>query len=191
MLVRRVLVVDGQTAIGPAMLDALARGGYDARLTTRAELEADDRRACRSALSALEPNVLIDCTADETVGLGFDAGAGNLAAATRVMGGLSVFVSDAEVFDGAAAAPYVESSTAAPATSRGATILAAEREVARANPRHALVRTSWLFGSAASGFVDDLLAAADTSDELSLDATVMSSPTYAPHLAESMLGLLR
>ena len=76
-------------------------------------------------------------------------GAGNLAAAADAVGASVVYVSSDYVFDGTKGAPYVESDQPAPLSAYGRTKLAGEEATAAANPRHFVVRSSWLFGTAA------------------------------------------
>ena len=73
-------------------------------------------------------------------------GAGNVAAAAAEVGASVVYLSSDYVFDGAKGAPYVESDQPAPLSAYGRTKLAGEEATAAANPRHFVVRSSWLFG---------------------------------------------
>ncbi len=86
-------------------------------------------------------------------------GAEHVASAAALVGATSVYLSCAEVFDGLADAPYVESDDPRPATPFGAAKLAAERAVARTNPHHLIVRSSWVFGAGAPNFVERLIDA--------------------------------
>ena len=55
--------------------------------------------------------------------------------------------------------PYVESDARRPLSAYGRSKLAGERATAAANPRHFIVRTSWLFGAGGQNFVETMLGA--------------------------------
>ena len=74
----------------------------------------------------------------------------------------SLHVSTDYVFDGEARVdatgaprPYVESDPTGPRSVYGQTKLDGERQVLAASPRHAVVRSAWLFGAGGRNFADD------------------------------------
>ena len=113
----------------------------------------------RAAVASARPDVVVNCAAwtdvdgaeaDEDAATAINgAGAGNVAAAAARAGAFVVHVSTDYVFDGASGAPYVESSPTAPLNAYGRSKLAGEAAVAARRRRHAIVRTSWLFGRTA------------------------------------------
>ena len=68
-----------------------------------------------------------------------------------------LYVSSDYVFDGTKGEPYVESDATGPLSSYGRSKLAGELATAAANPRHFIVRSSWLFGAGGKNFVDTML----------------------------------
>ena len=70
------------------------------------------------------------------------------------------------VFDGTNEEGYVESDAVNPISGYGRSKLAGEREVEAANPRHWIVRSSWLFGVNGRNFVDTMLGLAQDRDEV-------------------------
>jgi dTDP-4-dehydrorhamnose reductase len=84
--------------------------------------------------------------------------------------------------------PYVESDPVNPLSAYGRSKLAGERATSTANPRHFVVRTSWLFGTGGRNFVETMLALAD-SGQVTVVRDQVGSPTYAGHLAEGLLRL--
>jgi dTDP-4-dehydrorhamnose reductase len=100
-----------------------------------------------------------------------------------------IYLSCAEVFDGRSEAPYVESDVPLPDTALGVAKLDAETVVRRSNPRHLIVRTSWLFGTSPDNFFESILAAAETTGVISADALTRSSPTYTVNLADALVAL--
>ena len=69
-----------------------------------------------------------------------------LAEETRRRGVPLIHISTDYVFDGAKPTPYGEDDATHPLGVYGASKLAGEEAVRTGNPRHLIVRTSWLFG---------------------------------------------
>jgi dTDP-4-dehydrorhamnose reductase len=93
------------------------------------------------------------------------------------------------VFDGTASRPYVESDPASPINAYGRSKLAGERAVAAANPRHFVVRSSWLFGAGGRNFVETMLRLGEERDRVNVVEDQVGSPTFTGHLAEVLVAL--
>lgn len=189
-----VLVTGARGMLGSDVVRCLARGGYEVGGGGRDVLDVGDRRACREAIEALEPDVVIDCalpTGVDREPRRLAGGARNVAEAAARVEAFSIYVSCASVFDGLLGRPYTESDAPSPSTPIGEAKLAAEEAVNAANPRHAIVRTSWLFGTGGGNLVEAALAAGAVADRVPVDATISSSPTYTRHLADALLLLVR
>ncbi len=100
-----------------------------------------------------------------------------------------IYVSTDYVFDGTKREPYLESDPVNPQTAYGRTKLAGERATAEANPRHHIVRTSWLFGPGGPNFVETILRLARERDSLRVVDDQVGKPTYTGHLAPELLEL--
>jgi dTDP-4-dehydrorhamnose reductase len=190
----RVLVTGGKGMLGSELVHQLARAGYEAAGGGRDAIDVLDREATRASVAALTPDVVIDCALPrdgERQNDAIVAGARNVAEAGAAIGARSVYLSCAWVFDGRSGEPYVESDMPSPDSPLGEAKLAAERAVTDANPRHAIVRTAWLFGPGGANLVDAALSAGAGSDRVPVDAHVTSSPTYTGHLAQALIGIVR
>jgi dTDP-4-dehydrorhamnose reductase len=159
----------------------------------RSQLDVTDGEAVREAISA--DDVVINCAAwtdvdgaeeheDEAMRINRD-GARNVAEAA----GAVVYVSSDYVFDGTKREPYLESDPVNPLTAYGRTKLAGERATAEGNPRHHIVRTSWLFGPGGANFVETILRLAGERDVLRVVDDQVGKPTYTGHLAPELLAL--
>jgi dTDP-4-dehydrorhamnose reductase len=157
---------------------------------TRAQLDVTDREAVRAALGP--DDLVINCAAwtdvdgaeeheDEAMRINRD-GARNVAEAA----GAVVYVSTDYVFDGTKREPYVESDPVNPQTAYGRTKLAGEQATAQANPRHFIVRTSWLFGRGGKNFVETMLRLGAERESLRVVDDQVGCPTYAGHLAQAI-----
>jgi dTDP-4-dehydrorhamnose reductase len=166
---------------------------------TRAELDITDRRAVRAAVRGAAPDAVVNCAAWTDVD-GAEAdpdgaalvnarAAGTVAAAAADAGATIVHPSTDYVFDGEKGRPYVESDRPHPLSVYGATKLAGEHAVAEANPRHFVVRSSWLFGASGPNFVETMLRLGRELGEVVVVRDQVGCPTYTGHLADALARL--
>lgn len=186
--------------LGHDVMLAAGNAGHDVVGYGRAELDVTDPAALDRKLDLERPDVVINCAAWTDVDGAEDAeeaafavngaGAGNVAAATAKLEARVVHVSTDYVFDGAKAAPYVESDQPAPPSAYGRTKLAGEEAVAAANKRHFIVRSAGLFGIGGRNFVETMLRLAETQNEVTVVRDQVGSPTYTWHLAYGIVRLI-
>lgn len=172
--------------------------GHEVVALDRAALDVTDAAAVERAFGELRPDVAINCAAwtdvdgaesAEANALKLNADAArNVAAGAASVGAAVVLPSTDYVFDGTAERPYVESDATNPQSAYGRTKLVGEHEAAAANPRHFVVRTSWLFGVGGGNFVETMLSLAERG-ELNVVHDQVGSPTYTAHLADGLLRL--
>jgi len=112
-----------------------------------------------------------------------------LAAATSRFGIPLVHISTDYVFDGRKGAPYIESDPPSPLNAYGRSKLAGERGVTAGNPRHFIVRTSWVYSPYGRNFVRTILRLASERDRLSIVADQRGCPTAAKDVASACLSL--
>lgn len=184
--------------LGQDVVRAAKSAHHDVVALDRAALDVTHAEAVTSALTDARPDAVFNCAAWTDVDGAEDAqdqalllngqGARNVAAAAAAVGASVVLPSTDYVFDGTADRPYVESEATNPQSSYGRSKLAGEHETAAANPRHFVVRTSWLFGLGGRNFVETMLLLADTGQVVVVRDQV-GSPTYTGHLAEGLLRL--
>jgi dTDP-4-dehydrorhamnose reductase len=188
-----MIVVTG--AAGMLGQDVVSAAGDGVVALSRADLDVTDAGAAREALDGAD--VVINCAAwtdvdgaeehaEEALAVNRE-GARNVAAAARRV----VYVSTDYVFDGAKRAPYVESDPTAPLQSYGRSKLAGELATAEENPRHFIVRSSWLFGAGGGNFVETMLRLGRERDELRVVDDQVGCPTFTGHLAEAIVALAR
>lgn len=192
----RLLVTGAGGMLGRDVVGSAAERGHDVVGFGRAELDITDAAAVARALAEAGPAVVVNCAAwtdvdgaesDEAGALAVNAtGAGILARAATAAGVRLVHVSTDYVFDGRATAPYVESDPVAPTSAYGRTKLAGERAVLAAGAQHAVVRSSWLFGTGGRNFVATMLGLADR-EEVSVVTDQVGCPTYTGHLAAALV----
>ena len=202
---RPVLLLGGTGLLGRALLAMLARHGHAVTAPSRAAWDLRDP-ALPARIQALGPGLVINAAAFTDVAaaelprhraevhrLNVEVPAEAAAAAAELDVPL-VHVSTDYVFDGRASAPYREEDPPAPLQVYGASKLEGERRVAAAHPRALVVRTSTLFGDRPGGrptYVEAIVAQARRGGPVRVVELPVSSPTYAPDLAEAVVGLVR
>jgi dTDP-4-dehydrorhamnose reductase len=191
----RILILGAGGMLGR---DVARLAGDAAVALGHADCDVTDAERVRAAVREASPQVVVNCAAwtdvdgaeaqREQALLVNELGAGNAAAAAASSGASMVYVSSDYVFDGSKREPYVESDPTGPLSSYGRSKLAGEHATAAANPRHFIVRSSWLFGEHGKNFAATMLGA--DRDELRVVDDQIGCPTYTPHLAEGILRLV-
>jgi dTDP-4-dehydrorhamnose reductase len=117
-------------------------------------------------------------------------GARNVALAAGECAAAVLSISTDYVFAGDAKRPYREYDPAAPKSVYGASKWAGEQAVREVNPRHLIVRTSWLFGRGGPNFIDTILARARNGESLRVVDDQRGSPTWTHDLARGLIDLV-
>lgn len=116
---------------------------------------------------------------------------GVLAALAASRGLPIVHISTDYVFDGSKPTPYVESDPVAPLQVYGRTKEAGERAVRAGNPRHAVMRTSWVYSAHGANFVKTMLRLGRERDQLKIVADQTGAPTLADDIARAAVACAR
>jgi dTDP-4-dehydrorhamnose reductase len=115
----------------------------------------------------------------------------NVALACARVGAAMMHVSTNDVFDGTLGRPYYEWDPPSPRSVYARSKAAAELVVRSLLQRFYIARTAWLYAPGGNNFVTKILAAVDRPAGLRVVTDEVSSPTYAPHLAQAIAGLVR
>lgn len=196
----KVLVFGAGGMLGQDFVRAARLANHDVEWLDRAAVDITDARAVARAVEAGAPDVVVNCAAftnvdraeaepDEAMRVNAD-GARNVAAAAAAVGASVVCPSSDYVFDGSKGSPYVESDEPAPLSSYGTSKLAGEVDTAAVNPRHFIVRSSWLFGTAGRNFVETMIELGSNQPQVVVVRDQTGSPTYTAHLAEGLVRLI-
>jgi dTDP-4-dehydrorhamnose reductase len=196
----KVLVTGAGGMLGRDVVAACAARGAEVAPLAHAELDITDGPAVDAAIAAERPDAVVNCAAwtdvdgaedheAEATRLNSEA-AGIVAAAAAEVGARVLHPSSDYVFDGAKGSPYVESDHTNALSAYGRSKLAGETSVAVANPKHFVVRSSWLFGIAGRNFVDTMLQLAAQQPEVLVVSDQVGCPTYTAHLAAAIARLI-
>jgi dTDP-4-dehydrorhamnose reductase len=160
-----------------------------------------DRQAIAQTIADFAPQVVIHtaamtnvdgCERDPDAAYRINGlGTQNVALACQRCGAAMVYVSTNEVFDGTKGEPYLEFDQPNPINTYGRSKLTGEFFTRTLLHRFYIVRTAWLYARGGSNFVTKMIHLADEWGELRVVTDEVSSPTYAPDLAEAIAKLIR
>ncbi len=192
----RVLVTGAGGMLGRDTVDAVIARGHSAIGLPRQELDITDAAAVEDAIAELRPDAIINCAAwtdvdgaeaNERAAMRVNDTAAGIVSSTAAAHGASVlYVSSDYVFDGTKGSAYVESDLPAAISAYGRSKQAGETSTQMANPRHFVVRSSWLFGTGGPNFVETMLRAGIEQPEVIVVNDQVASPTYTRHLGQAL-----
>jgi len=113
-----------------------------------------------------------------------------LAEACHDQGAILIHISTDYVFDGSKDSPYQEIDALSPINVYGASKLKGEEYVQAHNPKHFIVRTSWLYSQYGHNFFKSILRFANERDELTITTEQTGVPTNANDLAKALLKMI-
>ena len=196
----KILVAGAEGQVARALRACAARNDTHVLVTQgRPQFDLLHPEAMARTMAELNPDLIINAAAYTAVdsaereaatayAINRD-GAGALAAAAAAQGCPIIHLSTDYVFAGAKLGAYGEDDATGPTGVYGRSKLEGEAAVARANPRHLILRTAWVYAAHGSNFVRTILRLARERPELRVVADQRGNPTYAPHLAEAILAI--
>jgi len=167
----------------------------------RPQLDLEIAGSAAAVIAEAAPDVVINAAAftsvDQAEGEPEHAGrintdaAGEVAEAAARASAAVIQLSTDYVFDGQASRPLREDAAVRPLGVYGRSKLAGEERVRAANPRHAIVRTAWVYSPFGRNFVKSIMAAAGVRDRLSVVDDQRGSPSSALDLADGLLAMAK
>jgi len=192
----KVLVTGAGGQVGQEIPAAAVARGHQVDARDHAALDITDGAAVAAAAAAGDVDAVINAAAYTQVDQAEDESERAFAvnengAATLAGLGLPLLhLSTDYVFDGQSPAPYSEKDLAAPISVYGHSKLAGERAVSAVNPRHLIVRTSWIFGRHGGNFVKTMLRLSGEHDALRIVTDQRGGPTPARAIAETLVIMM-
>ena len=116
---------------------------------------------------------------------------GVMAQAAAEVGAWFVHYSTDYVFDGSGERPWREGDPTGPLSVYGRTKLAGEQRITAANPRHLVLRTSWVYAARGGNFAKTMLRLARERERLTVIDDQWGAPTGADLLADVTAHALR
>ena len=195
----RIAVTGQNGQVARALNEVAGRHGHEIVLLGRPALDLADPSTVAPAIRAAGAAAVINAAAYTAVDKAESepdlaeavngAGAGAVAAAAAELGLPVLQVSTDYVFDGSKPGPYGEEDAVGPLGAYGRSKLSGERAVAAANPRHAILRTAWVYAPYGANFVRTMLRIAANKPEVNVVADQWGCPTSALDIATTLIDV--
>jgi dTDP-4-dehydrorhamnose reductase len=196
----KILLTGKNGQLGFELQRALAPLGEVVAVGTQ-DCNLADADALRALVRRVAPDVIVNPAAytavdkaesDEATARAVNAAApAILGEEGAKLGALVIHYSTDYVFDGTKQGAYRESDAPAPQSVYGRTKLEGEQGLAAANPRHLILRTSWVVGAHGGNFAKTMLRLAGEREKLTVVADQFGAPTPAALLADVSAHLVR
>lgn len=193
---RTILVTGANGQLGNCLREIAPTTTHRFIFTDVTELDITSRDAVRAMFDREKPDWVVNCAAYTAVdkaesqpdlALMLNATAVEiLATEAQRIGAAIVHVSTDYVFKGNDAEPRKETDPTEPQSVYGATKLDGEK-AAVLNPRHIILRTSWLYSIYGNNFVKTMRRLGAEKSEISVVADQWGSPTSAHDLARAII----
>jgi dTDP-4-dehydrorhamnose reductase len=189
---KTILILGGRGRLAASLAEEWSKN-HNVVSWGRAEADVSDLHSLRAKLESTEFDLLVNgsgatnvdaCETARDEALTVNALAPEvMAQAASRRGARLIHFSTDYVFDGSVDRPLAESDPAKPTGWYGDTKLQGENRVLAVDPRHLVVRVSWVFGPAKPSFVDMIIQRAQQNEHVEAVGDKFSSPTYAPDVA--------
>lgn len=196
---REILVLGGAGRLSSSLVKAWGKA-HNVTALDRSRLDVGDLDQLSATLESNPFDILVNGAAFTNVDLcetERDAArrvnataAGRMAELATARGARLIHFSTDYVFDGSLPRPLTEDDAPSPKSWYGQTKLEGEELVLAADPRHLVVRVSWVFGPAKPSFIDAILKRARTESRVEAVEDKFSCPTYAEDCAEWLAPFL-
>jgi dTDP-4-dehydrorhamnose reductase len=192
----RWLITGAGGQLGQCLLQVLSSQGIEHIALTKQDLDISNGSETLNLLKDVEPNVVINAAAytnvenaEEEAKIAYDinqAGAANIAKASKSIGAKLVHFSTDYVFSGTKTSPWELDDLTEPLSVYGKSKLAGEIEVINEYKENALIiRTAWLYSSYGKNFYKTILdKALNTRDSVKVVSDQIGQPTSALDLAD-------
>ena len=197
----RFLVTGVRGQLGYDIVRELKKRGYEDILAfDRTDMDLTNEEQVHEKINETKPDVVFHCAAYTAVDNAEDnrdacytvnvLGTKYLSEATKNIGAKLIYISTEYVFDGTK--PYGETydvdDIVNPQSVYGKTKYEGELETKK-NPKHFIVRTSWVFGINGNNFIKTMLKLSAERDSLNVVSDQFGSPTYTVDLARLLVDL--
>jgi dTDP-4-dehydrorhamnose reductase len=200
------LIVGSNGQLGSELVKFYKEKGEPSIGLNHRDIEVTDYDNVRRVMAEYNPRVVINTAAYHKVdaceenpqhAFGINAiGARNVAIACADVGATLVHMGTDYVFDGEMGSPYREENSANPVNVYGTSKIAGEMFVQNILPEHFIIRTAAIQGLSkssvkGSNFIETMLKLGKERGLVQVVSDQITSPTYAPDLADGIFKLIR
>lgn len=196
---KRIAVIGRNGQVSRSLQTALG-SEYDLITIGRPDADLCEPQGMKTAILAAQPDIVINPAAYTAVDRAEDEpelaqsanvyGAECAAEAAAQTGAPIIHFSTDYVFDGGKTTPYLETDAPNPLGVYGRTKLEGERCVARANPRHVILRTAWVYSATGSNFLRTMLRLCNERPSVRVVDDQFGTPTLADDLAGAVQSIV-
>ncbi|MGI6776621.1 MAG: dTDP-4-dehydrorhamnose reductase [Acetivibrionales bacterium] len=198
----RILITGSNGQLGLELANQFdnSNKGYEIIKTDIHNLDITDREEVLRMMKLSNPQIVINCAAytnvdncesDELNAFRVNSiGAQNLSIAAFCTGAKVVQISTDYVFEGTGNTPKREYDAVNPQTIYGKSKALGEKLVRESNPRHLIIRTSWLYGKGRN-FVRTMLKLSKEKKVINVVDDQVGSPTSTVDLAKCIINLIQ
>lgn len=195
----RWLITGAGGMVGSDLHEALVARDVDVVALTKSDLDITNARIVTAAVLETRPTIIANCAgythvdgaeSDERVANAINGSSVEfLAQAANSVDALLLHISSDFVFDGRKESPYEINDQTSPLSAYGRSKRLGELAATHAR-KHAVVRTSWLFGRRGPNFVEAIRnQIRKGTNPLRVVNDQRGCPTYTPHLAEALIRI--
>jgi len=195
----KVLVTGAGGLVGAAVAKHCRAEDQEVFAFDHKTLDIADLESVRSAVSDVQPDVVINCGAWTDVdGCEKDPGHARranaqgpevLASSCREADALLITISTDYVFDGRKEGFYTQEDQPNPISVYGHSKLQGEERATAAHARTIVVRSGYIFGSGGKNFLSTFMTRVRAGETLKAISDMIGTPTYAPDLARQLYQL--
>ena len=191
----KILLTGKNGQVGFELQRALAPVGT-VHAVDSGDCDLADAQSLRTLIRSLQPDLIVNPAAYTAVDRAEDEREGHMAASVNAtapgimaeeaarLGAAIIHYSTDYVFDGHKPVPYVESDPTSPLGAYGRSKRDGELALIQHNPRHLVLRTSWVVGAHGHNFAKTMLRLAAERKELNVVNDQVGAPTSAALIAD-------
>lgn len=200
MLKSVIWITGANGRLGSALKDLLKKDKSYTLVTTGKDVDITDAKAVEKAIDIYQPGIVINAASVSNAEYCEEhpleaykvntLGARNLASATRRKNATLIHLSTDDVFSGEHNRPKNEFDIPTPKTVYGKSKYAGENLVRELNPKHLIIRSSWLYGfkkretGEPDNYYDQVVAMGKRGEKFTAPIDVIGTPTSAREIAK-------
>lgn len=197
----KVLVTGANGMLGSDLCKILQEEGFEVTATNTDNLDITKKDMINSFLKGEKTDIVIHLagytnvdgaeTFPEEAFLINSTGTENLANITAAMNIPIIYISTDYVFNGTKNSPYETDDETNPINIYGESKLKGEKSIQKTNPKHYIIRTSWLYGHNGKNFVETIISLGKKKNPLKIVNDQTGCPTWTLELSKAIVNLIK